>query len=52
MNKREYMKPAMRVVELRHRTHLLNGSPNGYDGTPMQMRGGEGNQITSEEDVW
>jgi hypothetical protein len=52
MKKQTYMKPAMRLVQLRHRTHLLNASPDGYDSKPMQMRGGEGNQITSEEDVY
>ena len=42
----------MRVVELRHRTHLLNASPNGYDGKSMQMRGGSGNQIDDENAVY
>ena len=27
MKKAKYMKPAMRVVELKHRTSLLSGSP-------------------------
>ena len=28
--KKDYMKPAMRVVQLKHRNHILAGSPNGY----------------------
>ena len=26
MNKKEYMKPAMRVVQLQHKSHILAGS--------------------------
>ena len=44
--------PAMRVVELRHQSHLLNASPNNLDGHALQMRGGEGNQINDEDEVW
>ena len=29
MNKKEYQKPTMKVVELQHRTMLLSGSPLG-----------------------
>ena len=52
MKKQAYTKPAMRVVELRQRHQLLNASPNNLDGHALQMRGGEGNQINDEEQVW
>ena len=45
--KKEYMKPAMRVVELRQRHHLLNASPGSQ--TSVQMRSGT---IDDEEFVW
>ena len=32
--KREYMKPAMRVVEIQQH-HILCGSPNGYGGQSL-----------------
>jgi hypothetical protein len=31
MMKKEYMKPAMRIVELRQRTHILTGSNYGLN---------------------
>ena len=33
--KKEYLKPAMRAVKLRHRQNLLVGSPGGYDGKAL-----------------
>ena len=30
MMKKEYMKPAMKVVELRHKSQILVGSPSSY----------------------
>ena len=45
--KRQYMKPAIRTVELRQRHSLLVTS-----GETMQMYRGSGNQVTEEEDVW
>ena len=31
MRKKEYMKPAIQIVELKHRTTILAGSPDIYD---------------------
>ena len=31
MTKKEYMKPAIQIVELKHRTTILAGSPDIYD---------------------
>ena len=50
MKKQAYTKPAMRVVELQQRHHLLNASPGSQ--TSVQMYRGSGNQINEEEDVW
>ena len=30
MTKKDYMKPTMRTVELKHRTMILAGSPDAY----------------------
>ena len=30
--KKKYEKPSMKVVELKHRTMILSGSPNGIPG--------------------
>jgi len=32
MKKKRYEKPSMKVVELKHRTMILCGSPNGVPG--------------------
>ena len=45
--KKEYMKPTMRVVELRQRHHLLNASPGSQ--ASIQMHGGS---IGDESEVW
>ena len=34
--KKEYLKPAMRMVKLRHRQNLLVGSPNSMDGKTLR----------------
>ena len=34
--KKEYLKPAMRAVKLRHRQNLLVGSPNSMDGKALR----------------
>ena len=42
--KKEYIMPTMRIVELRHKTHLLSGSgndPNGYDGKKYNINDDE-----------
>jgi len=54
MNKKEYMKPDMRVVEIKHRCRLLNASlePNGYNNQNVKMFGGsKENQVMDEEDI-
>ncbi|MBQ2306782.1 MAG: hypothetical protein II184_04635 [Clostridia bacterium] len=45
--KRQYMKPAMRVVRIQKRVHILAGSEK-----TMQIHSGEGNQIEDEQFVW
>lgn len=47
--KREYMKPAMRVVRIQHQ-HIICTSP----GSQMNMRmySGSSKQTEDEEDVW
>jgi len=50
--KKEYMIPAMRVVRIQQR-HIICTSPGGYNGQPVQMRGGsKEEQIDDEEQVW
>jgi len=46
MTKKEYMKPTMQTVELKHRTMILAGSPDAY--------GMNTNLVTDEEaeDAW
>ena len=44
--KKEYMKPTMRVVELQHRSHLLEGGSkvnNIYSNTGMKLGGSGAN---------
>lgn len=38
MNKKQYMKPTMQTVELKHKCHILAGSvdPNGMNTTLQQ----------------
>ncbi len=32
MTKKDYQKPTMKVVQLQHQTHILNGSPDTLQG--------------------
>ena len=50
MNKKEYMKPAMRVVKMQQR-HIICTSPSGYNNHSMQMYGGD-DAIDDENAVW
>ena len=34
MQRKDYVRPAMRVIELQHRTMILAGSPTGTSGAP------------------
>jgi hypothetical protein len=43
MIKKEYMKPAVKVVKLQHRHHILAGSPETLSGSKG---------ATQEEDTW
>ena len=45
MNKKEYMTPQMRVVRMKHQSHILAGSSK---SVPMHDEG----QITDETQVW
>ena len=50
--KKEYLKPAMRAVKLRHRQNLLVGSPGGYDGKALgSYRGGDDTVTDEDEDT-
>ena len=50
--KKEYLKPAMRAVKLRHRQNLLVGSPGGYDGKALgSYRGGDDTVTDDDEDT-
>lgn len=40
MSKKEYQKPALRVVILQHQTHLLAGSVNDIGGDEFNYGGG------------
>lgn len=33
--KRQYMKPTMHVVKLQHKCHLLNASPESFNGKTL-----------------
>ena len=49
--KKEYMKPAMRVVLIQQH-HILCGSPGGYDGKSLgTYRGGEDTVTDDDEDT-
>jgi hypothetical protein len=50
--KKEYLKPAMRAVKLRHRQNLLVGSPGGYDGKSRKCTDDPNDYIFEESDVW
>ena len=48
--KKDYMKPTMKVVELRQKSHLLAGSdPQSYDGKHVSVYK---DTMRDEEDVW
>ena len=48
--KKDYMKPTMKVVELRRKSHLLAGSsdPQNYNGERVSVY----NDTMDEEEVW
>ena len=55
MNKQDYQKPAMRVVELQHQSHLLAGSVKNVDGgdTGISIGGGSGGSAKARSfDDW
>ena len=45
MTKKEYMKPAMRSVELRHRTRMLDGSLEEQYGVHRRLRGTSADEV-------
>ena len=49
--RREYMKPAMRVVKMRQRQSLLIGSPNGYGDKSVGSHRGDGDKVTDPNDI-
>ena len=49
MNKKEYNKPAMRVVKMQQR-HIICTSPGGNDGKRMQIY--KNDAIDDENAVW
>ena len=48
MVKRQYMKPAMRVVKLQHQ-HIICASPNGYNNKPLSTYRNSGDKITDSD---
>jgi hypothetical protein len=51
MTKKEYMKPTMRTVELKHRTKILTGSNFGMKGQ-LQDTEKESNDPDLVKDAW
>ena len=47
--KREYMKPAVRVVMIQQRHNLLAGSPGGYNGKSISTYRGSGDEVTDSD---
>lgn len=47
--KRQYMKPAMREVEIRHQ-HIICTSPNGYNGQSLGTYRDSGDKITDSDE--
>lgn len=53
--KKNYIKPDMQVVKLQHKSRLLVGSgegPNGYNNQQMRSYRGEGEHLTSEDEIF
>ena len=51
MTKKEYMKPTMRTVELKHRTMILAGSTDSY-GMNRQLQGTSGDPEDEVDSAW
>ncbi len=49
--RRQYMKPTMRVVEIRHQ-HFICTSPDGYDNQSLGTYRGSGEEVTEEKDIF
>ena len=52
MKKKDYMKPAIRTVELRHRTFMQNTSPFGQDSKPFSVYRDRQMRIEDKGQVW
>lgn len=54
MKKKDYMKPAIRTVELRHRPIMQNASPgpNQMDGKPFSVYRDRQMRIEDKGDIW
>jgi hypothetical protein len=50
--KKEYMKPAMSVVELKHRSHILCGSNYDSKSAPVDTYDAPEDAITTKGGVW
>ena len=50
--KKEYIQPTMRVVTLKHQTHILAGSPYDSQQSPVQTYDAPEDVITEKGDVW
>ena len=52
--KKNYIQPDMQVVKLQPRYRLLVGSnnPSGYNNSKVSSFRGEGEQLTSEDDIF
>ena len=49
--KRQYMKPAMRVVKIQHQ-HIICVSPAGYDGKSLGTHRSSGDKITDDDEIF
>ena len=50
--KKEYTKPTMTVVALKHQSHILAGSPYDNVTSPVQTYDDPEDAITDKNDIW
>ena len=50
--KKEYIKPMMRVVALKHQTHILAGSPYDDQNGPLKTYDDPEDVIEDKNDIW
>ena len=50
--KKEYTKPTMTVVALKHQSHILAGSPYGDQSSPLDLYNDPEDVIDDKGDIW